>query len=52
MMTTNMAGVMATDSKLHCPECGDIVFKKVPGEPTLECTNCGHRISELEKLTH
>ncbi|QMU08826.1 hypothetical protein [Levilactobacillus suantsaii] len=52
MTTANMAGVMATDSKLHCPECGEVVFKKVSGEATLECTHCGTRISELAKLTH
>ncbi|WP_158727605.1 hypothetical protein [Levilactobacillus enshiensis] len=40
-----------TDDRLHCPECGDIVFKKLPGTATLECVNCGHQMAELEKLT-
>lgn len=41
-----------TDDRLHCTECGDIVFKKVPGEAVLECVNCGHRVDELQKLIH
>ncbi|MGP4116389.1 hypothetical protein [Levilactobacillus zymae] len=33
------------DHKLHCPECGDIVFKQVAGQPrTVECTTCQHQM--------
>ncbi|CAM2747968.1 hypothetical protein [Levilactobacillus brevis] len=41
-----------SDDRLHCPECGDIVFKKLPGTTDIECMNCGHKMPELTKLTH
>ncbi|MFC6260986.1 hypothetical protein [Levilactobacillus fujinensis] len=46
------ANLGLTDDKLHCSECGDVVFKKVSGEATLECMGCGHHVDELQKLIH
>lgn len=50
MMENTNAGL--TDDRLHCTECGDIVFKKMPGTTMIECVNCGHKMDELAKLTH
>lgn len=47
MMKNSNAGLL--DSRLHCPKCGDIVFKKLPGSSRIECTNCGHQMTKVEK---
>ncbi|WP_263862561.1 hypothetical protein [Levilactobacillus enshiensis] len=43
MKNTNLG---LTDNKLHCPECGDVVFTKVAGKSAVACTNCGHQLNK------
>ncbi|MFC6260985.1 hypothetical protein [Levilactobacillus fujinensis] len=43
MKNTNLG---LTDDKLHCSECGDVIFTKVAGKAALECTSCGHQIDK------
>lgn len=34
------------DLTLKCPNCSDIVFKKINGSNIIECENCGNRLKK------